>query len=201
MLGAGLGIDTARQLTASEPHMLAEAGCGFACRYVTGVPGSTLTKAEAHAISRAGLAIVSVFETMGNHAAYFTTAQGAKDGRQAAAAAEEAGQTGGHIFVAVGYDVQPGDLPALKGYLAAFSVGVGKHFAAGVYGSAALEDLGYPLWQAGATGWSGGRLSPRARIVQLPPPLMQTTFAGVHDVDVDVAMSPLHDLGWHLPLL
>jgi len=201
MLGAGLGIDTARQLTEGEIHALAQAGCGFICRYVTGIEGSTLTKAEAHAISRAGMAIVSVFETGGNHASYFTTAQGARDGKQAAVAAAEAGQEGGHIFAAVDFDAQPGDIAAIRGYLAAFSVAIGKRYAAGVYGSALLDSLGYPLWQAGAMGWSGGRLSAKARIVQLAPPLMQTTFAGVHGVDLDVALGPLHDLGWHLPLL
>lgn len=201
MLGAGLGIDTARQLTASEPHMLAEAGCGFVCRYVTGITGSTLTKAEAHAISRAGMAIVSVFETQGNHAGYFTAAQGSHDGKQAVLHARDAGQEGAYIFAAVDFDVQTADIPAIRAYLAAFAIALSPHFAAGVYGSAALDVLDYPLWQSGAMGWSGGRLSPKARIVQLAPPLMQTTFVGVHDVDLDVAMGPLHDLGWHLGLL
>lgn len=196
MLGAGLGIDTARQLTASEPHMLAEAGCGFVCRYVSGIEGSTLTRAEAHAISRAGLAIVSVFETVGIDAQYFTATRGSRDGKQAVLHAREAGQTGGHIFAAVDFDVQPGDLPGVKAYMAAFAIGISPHFAAGVYGSHALDVLDYPLWQAMA--WSGGVVSPKARIAQA---LVDVSFGGVSPVDVDVAMGPLHDLGWHLPWL
>ena len=193
MLGVGLGIDCARQLTLSQIQALAQAGCGFVCRYVTGIPGSTLTRAEAVAISNAGLGIVSVFETRGDHASYFTAAQGRIDARLAAAEAFMAGQRGGHIFTAVDYDVQVGELPAVGQYLAAFAAGLVPAYAAGVYGSRLLDSLGYPLWQAMA--WSGGVVSRKARIVQA---LAEVTYAGVSPVDVDVAMGPLHDLGWHL---
>ncbi len=193
MLGAGLGVDMARQLTASEPAKLAEAGCGFICRYVTGIPGSTLTKAEAHAISAAGLAVVSVFETLGTEATYFTRAQGAVDGRRADLNASLAGQTGAHIFAAVDYDAQPGDLPAIEAYMAAFATALGPHYQAGIYGSLILATLPYPLWQTMA--WSGGVVRPKARIVQV---INDVSLGGVGPVDLDVAMAPLHDLGWHL---
>jgi len=193
MLGVGLGIDCARQLTPSQIQALAQAGCGFVCRYVTGIPGSTLTRAEAGAISSAGLGIVSIFETKGDHATYFRAAQGHRDGGMAAGEAFMAGQRGGHIFTAVDYDVQPGQLEAVRQYLAAFAAALGPSYAAGVYGARVLETLGYPLWQAMA--WSGGVVSRKARIVQA---FAEVTYAGVGPVDVDVAMGPLHDLGWHL---
>jgi hypothetical protein len=195
MLGAGLGVDLARQLTASEPKKLAEAGCGFICRYVTGIPGSTLTRAEANAISAAGLAIVSVFETLGTKVAYFTRLQGAADGRRAALNASLAGQTGAHIFAAVDYDAQPKDLPAIEAYMAAFAAALGPDYQAGIYGSLILATLPYPLWQTMA--WSRGVVRPKARIVQV---INDVSLGGVGPVDVDVAMGPLHDLGWHLTL-
>lgn len=193
MLGVGLGIDCAQQLSRSQIKALAQAGCGFVCRYVTGTPGSTLTRLEAEVISSAGLGIVSVFETRGDHAGYFTASQGTADGIAAAANAFAAGQTGGHIFAAVDFDVQIGEIPAVRQYMEAFAVALGSHYPAGIYGSRILDSLGYPLWQAIA--WSGGFVSPKARIVQS---LVNVTYAGVRPVDVDVAMQPLHDLGWHL---
>jgi hypothetical protein len=193
MLGVGLGVDTARQLTVAQVQALAQAGCGFVCRYVSGTPGSTLTRAEAVAISQAGLGIVSVFETLGDHLSYFAAAQGTTDARRAVAAASVAGQRGGHIFTAVDFDARAGDLPAIVQYLAAFAEGIAPQYLAGVYGSRRLDGLGYPLWQTMA--WSGGVVSGKARIVQA---LAEVSYAGVTPVDIDVAMTPLHDLGWHL---
>ena len=193
MLGIGIGIDCARQLTQGQAKALAGAGCGFVCRYVSGIAGSTLTHAEAVAISSAGLGIVSVFETMGTHASYFTATQGQTDARRATAAAFMAGQRGGHIFAAVDYDASVADLIRIGQYLKAFAAGIAPAYAAGVYGSRLLDGLGYPLWQTMA--WSGGIVSSNARIVQA---LANVAYAGVSPVDIDVAMSPLHDLGWHL---
>ncbi len=187
-----LGIDIARPLTLVEIRQLKAQGVGFVARYYS-TPGNPkdLTHQEALAISREGLAIVSVFETTPTNAAYFTAAQGAQDGKLAIACTQISGQRGATIFAAVDYDAQAHDLPAIRQYLAAFAMQISPHFEAGVYGSHILASLGRPLWQAMA--WSGGVVAAEARIVQA---LSNVRIAGVGPLDVDIALQPLHALGW-----
>lgn len=165
------GIDCAVPLTAEKAKKMSAAGMRFACRYL--VPASMawkrLTRAEAEAITAAGMKIVSVFQRGTNDAAGGAT-NGTRDGKAAYQEAKLIGQPEGTaIYFAVDFDAQPKDYPAIEAYLRAAAKELPSYFV-GVYGSyAVVEEMSRRgacshFWQTYA--WSKGRLSHAANIYQ-----------------------------------
>jgi hypothetical protein len=165
------GIDCAKPLTANQAMSLAASGSAFAARYL--VPErfawKRLTLAEAEAITKAGLQLVSVFETSAARAAGGAAA-GAIDGSEAYNEAQMIGQPeGSAIYFAVDYDAQPRDYDAIARYITAASRQLTR-YKIGVYGSyAVIEEIARRgaadhYWQTYA--WSKGKKSGHANIYQ-----------------------------------
>jgi hypothetical protein len=149
---------------------LTRAGEHFACRYLShDSSGKNLTKAEAKALSDAGLAIVVVWEStasraLGGHAA------GAQDARDADAQGKACGMpTGRPIYFAADFPATPGQQAAINAYLdgAASVIGRGR---VGLYGGYDAVSRAFSAskitwgWQTYA--WSGGKWEPKAQLQQ-----------------------------------
>lgn len=165
------GIDCSTPLTASTARQIASAGYRFAARYL--VPQEykwkRLTRAEAEAITAAGMQIVSVFETTANRAAggaVYGNSDGAAALREAKAIGQPEGTT---IYFAVDYDAQPDDYDAIEAYLKAAAAQI-PGYQAGVYASyAVVEEMAKRgacahFWQTYA--WSRGSQSGHANLYQ-----------------------------------
>ncbi|MBO8164711.1 MAG: DUF1906 domain-containing protein [Brevibacillus sp.] len=162
------------------------AGMRFVCRYL--VPASMawkrLTRAEAEAITAAGMKIVSVFQR-GTNDAKGGAVNGTWDGKAAYAEAKAIRQPEGTaIYFAVDYDAQPADYDAIEAYLRAAAAEL-PGYSVGVYGSyAVVEEMAKRgacshFWQTYA--WSKGCLSKAANIYQYKN---GQTLAG-HTVDLN----------------
>lgn len=165
------GIDCAQPLNADKAKQLFAAGYLFAARYL--VPSAykwkRLTRAEAEAITAAGMQIVSVFETTANRPAG-GAANGKPDGTAAFQEAVAIGQPKGTaIYFTVDYDAQPKDYDAIERYLRAAAAEIGD-YCVGVYGSHKVIEEMYKrgaakhFWQTYA--WSSGKRSARMNIWQ-----------------------------------
>jgi V8-like Glu-specific endopeptidase len=138
----------------------------------------SLTTREVTALSNAGLQIVSCFEVGSpTQAAYFTRAQGERDGRAGFAQAQNLGQPGGTpIYFAVDFDPGPAQRQAILDYFEGVQEGCRHHLAdmeaknlqgtvfdIGVYGSGCVLDwcrdqgIATWFWQAFAPGWCSNR--------------------------------------------
>lgn len=193
-MGTTKGIDCAVPLTADKAKAMAAAGMRFVCRYL--VPASMawkrLTRAEAEAITAAGLKIVSVFQR-GTNDAKGGAANGTRDGKAAFQEAKAIGQSSGTaIYFAVDYDAQPADYGAIEAYLRAAAKEI-PGYLIGVYGSyAVVEEMArrgacQRFWQTYA--WSKGQLSKSANLYQYKN---GQTLAG-HQVDYN---DGLGNEGW-----
>jgi Domain of unknown function (DUF1906) len=165
------GIDCAVPLTAEKAKEMAAAGMRFVCRYLVPVSMAwkRLTRAEAEAITAAGLKIVSVFQRGKNDAAGGAP-NGTRDGKAAYEEAKAIGQPAGTaIYFAVDFDAQPADFNAIEAYLRAAAKEL-PGYNVGVYGSyAVVEEMARRgacahFWQTYA--WSKGRLSAATNIYQ-----------------------------------
>jgi len=154
------GIDCSTPLTAQRAKQIAAAGYRFAARYL--VPQEykwkRLTRAEAEAITAAGMQIVSVFETTASRAAGGAV-YGNSDGAAALREAKAIGQPeGSAIYFAVDYDAQPDDYDDIEAYLKAAAAQI-PGYEAGVYASyAVVEEMAKRkacnhFWQT----YAGGR--------------------------------------------
>ena len=170
-MAKAIGIDCATPLTLDTARMLAAAGNRFAARYL--VPSSyawkRLTRSEAEVITKAGMHIVSVFETSANRPAGGASS-GRADGAAAYREAQAIGQPpGSAIYYAVDYDAPPQDYDAIEAYLLAAASQI-PGYATGVYGSfAVVEEMAKRhacshFWQTYA--WSGGKRSTHANLYQ-----------------------------------
>jgi hypothetical protein len=165
------GIDCATPLTEKTARALAAEGFRFAARYL--VPPQyawkRLTRAEAEAITAAGMNIVSVFETSANRPAGGAAA-GKADGAAACREAKEIGQPAGTtIYFAVDYDAGKQDYDAIAAYLREAAAQL-PDYRVGVYGSyAVIEEMARRracthFWQTYA--WSRGSRSAHANLYQ-----------------------------------
>ena len=134
----------------------------FACRYYSHSAWKNLTAAEAQALAAAEIAIVSVWESAGNHAAFFSDQQGRADVNAAMAMAKACGQPeNACIYFAVDTDVTTEQFASnILPYFKAVAEEIGS-YAVGVYGSGyvcqQLLDLKLVkyTWLACAGGWLG----------------------------------------------
>ncbi|RED64683.1 DUF1906 domain-containing protein [Cohnella lupini] len=165
------GIDCATPLTYINARALAQQGYRFAARYL--VPSSyawkRLTSSEADAISKAGMQVISVFETTANRPAGGAAA-GEEDGKAAFKETKLVGQPeGSAIYFAVDYDAQPRDYDAIEQYLIVAAKQI-PGYLTGVYGSyAVVEEMAKRnactcFWQTYA--WSQGKKSDHANVYQ-----------------------------------
>lgn len=160
------GIDCAAKLTAQTAAAIRAEGYAFAGRYL--VPNSgdlawkALTKAEAEAITGAGLRLLTVWETTANRV-LGGAAAGAADGVSALKCALEIGMpASGIIYFAVDFNAQVGEMTTIEAYLRAARANTGE-YEIGVYGPYGLiEEMARrkacsAFWQCLA--WSCGKKS------------------------------------------
>ncbi len=148
---------------------LFNAGYTFCCRYFKSA-GHPLTAQEAHALSKAGLSIISLVERgFPTGPEYFSLARGAADGRWAYTYARTLGQPqGAPIYFAVDFDC---DQNTVSGPIAQYFRGVQASFDGeseplypiGVYGSGLVcswllrhTSVTY-AWLAMSSGWRGSK--------------------------------------------
>ena len=156
------GIDCASRLTAQTAAAIRAEGYAFAGRYLVPDGWKMLTKAEAEAITGAGLRLLTVWETTADRAKGGAAA-GAADGAMALKCAREIGMPeSGIIYFAVDYEPQAGDMDAIEAYLRAARANTGP-YEIGVYGPySVIETMAErgackAFWQCVA--WSYGRRS------------------------------------------
>lgn len=165
-----LGIDTAIPLSADKAKAIKEAGYEFAGRYL--VPTTmwkALTRAEAQALTAAGLKILTVWETTADRVKGSANA-GSADGANALKCAREIGMpSSGVIYFAVDFGAQASDMDAIEAYLRAARQNT-EEYEIGVYGSySVVEEMAKRkacnhFWQC--VGWSYGQKSPHRNVYQ-----------------------------------
>ncbi len=152
----------------------------FAVRYYSHTSAKNLSAAEAKAFSGAGIDLVAVWESAGNHAGFFTRSQGVDDATSAHNLAMKIGQPPGTpIYFAVDFDataaeVSVGVIPYFQGVAAGLTaIGHGtQDYSAGVYGSGfvcgKLFDLGLVThtWLSMSSGWLGSKTYDKWKIRQ-----------------------------------
>lgn len=162
------GVDYA--FARPEPAALARAGKRFAGRYVgLGSTGKRLSLAEAQALTRAGLSIVSLAE-LSERSALSGHRRGAEHAVAALAEAGDCGMpTGWPIYFAVDFDASAEELLTVRGYFEGVAT-VLPHRQIGAYGGYRtirwLFDHGLIAWGFQTYAWSAGRWDPRAHIQQ-----------------------------------
>jgi len=159
-----IGLDTTQNCI---PHISAikAAGYSFVCRYLSHSAWKNVTVAEVQALSKALIALVTVWESAGDHASFFTYQQGILDGAAAFAFAQHIGQPfSAPVYFAVDCDVP---VATVVDYFKGVRDSLQRHgqigkdtYNVGVYGSGAvcagLKSAGYVSWTwlAQSTGWS-----------------------------------------------
>ena len=158
------GLDTTQDCTPHIPAIKA-AGISFVCRYASHSAWKNMTPEEVRALSKAMLAVVSVWESAGDHESFFTYPQGIMDGAAAFAFAQHIGQP----FTAPIYFAVDCDCPAASvvDYFKGVRESLQRHgqigkdtYNVGAYGSGAVcaglkaAGLASWTWLAQSTGWS-----------------------------------------------
>ncbi|WP_189006085.1 DUF1906 domain-containing protein [Paenibacillus marchantiophytorum] len=163
------GFDCSTPLTVSTAAAFVKDGYLFVARYLVPSGFKALTKSEADVISKAGLQIVSVFETTANRALGGRSA-GMADGATAVQVAKQVGQPEGTcIYFAVDFDVSSAQMATVIAYIQAASEAT-PAFTTGVYGSYSVMKAVQQAaacshyWQTYA--WSGGKKSSFIQIYQ-----------------------------------
>lgn len=166
------GLDTSSPVSASVANSAFSSGYKFLIRYYTRAPGSAklLTKAEAQAISNAGLYVNIIYQDANNYYGAFNTQNGIDDATWAYHYAKNTinQPKGTPIYFAVDYDATSAQISGgIQDYFRAvcstiISLGSSNNygFQVGVYGSGnvcsqMLVSGISTRWLAGATGWGG----------------------------------------------
>lgn len=161
-----LHLDCSTRLTAANVQALKSAGYKVIGRYLgakTTTWSKTITPEELQLIHGAGMSVLLIWESSPTNAAYFTTAQGVADAKQAMEEMQYLGapKTAAIYFV-VDYDVQSSDMAAIEAYFKAIYEAVNGAYLVGAYGSYAVVSA---LWQTGYVdkfmqtyAWSVGQL-------------------------------------------
>lgn len=184
-------LDCATSLTTESAKRLADEGYDIVCRYL-GDSWKTYDRAEAEAISEAGMKVVSIYETNPTHDSYFTAEQGKQDAQNAAKYAKQVGQPEGTaIYFTVDYGGGNSNLGQVLNYFQAIKKNL-NGYKVGGYGSYAVVKYLYEqgavdyVWQTYA--WSNGREYEKANLFQHKNGV---TVAGI-SVDLNKV---LHDPG------
>jgi hypothetical protein len=149
---------------------LRKAGVKFVCRYLShDTSGKNLTRAEAEALSNAGVWIVVVWES-GASRALKGRAAGASDAAAAAKQAKDCGMPGDRpIYFAVDFDATSGQQAAINAYLDGAASVLGRE-RVGLYGGygpvkRALDGR-HASWAWQTYAWSRGLWDGRAQLQQ-----------------------------------
>jgi hypothetical protein len=178
-----------------DPGAIKAAGYDFVVRYYSRDPSKNLTRAEADALTAAGLWIVGNWEhtaqdALGGYAA------GVAIARLARQLADACGQpTPRPIYESDDWDVTPAQEATITDYLRGWDSVIGVAQVgeyAGFYPLRAQRDAGVTSWEWQPRAWSGGRWEPRVNIVQ-------TGTAMVGGVQVDVNEAWTADYGQWQP--
>ena len=176
------------------------AGIKFICRYYSHSPGKNLSPSEALLICSAGISVVAVWETAGDHAAFFSFKQGVDDATSASNQAQTIGQpVDSAIYFAVDFDASPTEIDGgITDYFKGVQQGLtasmpGKAtYSVGVYGSGLTCDtlfragLVQHTWLAMSSGFRGSKTYTSWNIKQS----LDTDLLGLgqsHKVDPDVS--------------
>jgi hypothetical protein len=175
------------------------AGMKFVARYYSKFAGKAMTRAEALALSQAGLQLAAVYQDMNDDIQYFSPALGQQSAARALGQAAAVGQPAGSaIYFAADFDPTPAQLsgPMLGHFQAvaqAFSAAPAK-YAVGIYGSGlacrTIRDAGLAAftWLSGSTGFRESEsFRPLANVVQIAP--SRTICGGRLSIDDDVAQT------------
>lgn len=154
------GFDCATKLNITTASALKKAGFAYTARYL-GNSWKTFDAAEAKAIRKAGLKLVSIFQKSADRSAYFTEEQGRQDGRDAVKAAQNVGQPAGTaIYFAVDFDAGKSAIPNILAYFKGVRQTL-HTYKLGIYGSytvmLAVKGLADYYWQTYA--WSYGKVA------------------------------------------
>lgn len=168
-----LGVDYS--FARPAPRELVAAGAGFVIRYASRVDGGkNLTAAEALALSRVGLRILTVWE---NVAKDRDPLKGHQQGVADALAHRDlvracGGPPDAVLWFAVDWNAQPGEFAAIADYFAGARASAGGPTLVGCYGHTRLltylfdrKLIGHG-WVPMAAAWSAGHAEPRAKLRQ-----------------------------------
>ena len=196
--GASPGMDACMNC-APFAASIAAAGMKFVARYYSRSHGKAMTRAEALALSQAGLQVAAVYQDVNNDIQYFSSVLGRQSAARALEQAAAVGQPAGSaIYFAADFDPTPAQLggPMMDHFRAvgrAFSVAP-TQYAVGVYGSGlacqTIRDAGLAAftWLSGSTGFRGSEsFRPMANLVQIAP--SRTICGGQLSIDDDVAQT------------
>lgn len=206
-MAALTGFDTTLPMT-RHAQALREQGVGFVMRYYSRNPDKNLGADEARALAAAGLHLGAIWESKGDHAGFFSRAQGEQDGSKALEEARTVGQpSGSAIYFAVDYDPSQTDIDGpVADYFAGVAAALEGGYRIGVYGSGlccgSLLDrkAASCSWLSQSTGFAGSKAfaaEKRYDLIQTlehPIVLDGTTFK----VDPD-ATNPAGDPGLFQP--
>jgi|SRR5271157_2219838 len=178
---------------------IAAAGMKFVARYYSRFSAKAMARAEALALSRAGLQVAAVYQDAHDDIRYFSSVLGLESASRALAQAAAVGQPAGSaIYFAADFDPTPAQLagPMMDHFRAAaraFSAAP-TPYAVGVYGSGlvcrTLRDAGLAAytWLSGSTGYRESEsFRPEANLVQIAP--SRTICGGRLSIDDDVAQT------------
>ena len=192
------GFDCAARLTASMARRAKAAGFAFVGRYLWPAnEWKALTKAEAEAITGAGLRILSVYESTADRAKGGWDA-GVAEGMAARRYAEEVGMPkGAIIYFAVDFDAKDAHMTDIAQYLAGAFSSAGE-YRVGVYGSYRVIEAmhahgvcdGY--WQCCA--WSYGKLSEHRTVYQSDWSGTAAAGAAAAQIGVSVDLDECEDM-------
>jgi hypothetical protein len=164
------GFDLNRDCSSFVPRIVS-AGVKFVARYYSRNAAKNIGLSEAKALSGAGIDIVTVWESGGDHAAFFSHGQGADDATSAVNQARSVGQPAGTpVYFAVDFDASQTELdtqivPYFQGVADGLTVmGQGTPpYKVGVYGSGLVcstllqRKLVTHTWLSMSTGFQGSK--------------------------------------------
>jgi peptidoglycan hydrolase-like protein with peptidoglycan-binding domain len=192
------GMDASVNCAAFADCIVA-AGMKFVVRYYSNSAGKTMTRAEALALSQAGLQVAAVYEDHNNAIKFFSADQGSKHAAKALSLAAGLAQPAGSaIYFAVDFDPSADQVRGpISDYFRAVAqamVAAPTPYAVGVYGSGLtcrlIRDGGLAVftWLTGSTGFREyAQFRPQATLVQVAPE--RTICAGRLSIDDDIAQS------------
>jgi len=194
------GIDASQEVARITQKLLG-AGYSFVCRYYSHNPSKDLSIQEAKDLSKAGLYIVTVWETLADEAIQLHGGKGIQDATDAYRKALECGQPPGTpIYFAVDFDARPRDFPAIERYFHGVRSALGQmngpKYDVGIYGSGLacqhLLDQGLVeyTWLAMSKGWADSSFADWN--------IKQLEGATIGGISVDTNESNGHGGGWRL---
>ena len=196
--GAAPGMDACIDCAPFAAGILA-AGMKFVARYYSRRAAKAMTRAEALALSQAGLQLVAVYQDVNNDIQYFSAALGRQSAAAALGQAAAVGQPAGSaIYFAADFDPTPEQLSSamtdhFQAVAQAFAAAP-TQYAVGIYGSGlacrSMRDAGLAAftWLSGSAGFRESEsFRPEANLVQIAP--SRTICGGQLPIDDDVAQT------------